>query len=91
MATYTPFRTVSDEELQLHAPQRQSGNGTELTALRRFPPVVDQDAKERQEHDTGANQHIPQNAVEGPAEQCREEFEIAVDGHAPLPCSTAST
>ncbi len=80
-----------NEEFQLHAPQRQPGDGTELTAFRGFTPVIDQDTEERQEHDARAEQHIPEDAIEGPAEQRGEELEIAVDGHALLPCSTANT
>ena len=80
-----------DEEFQLHAPQREPGDRAELPAFGRFAPVVDEDTQERQEHDAGADQHIPEDAIEGPAEQGGEEFEIAVDAHALLPCSRAST
>ncbi len=78
-----------DEELDLHAPQRQTRHRTELTAFGRFPPVVDQDAEERQVDDAGTHQHVPQHAVEGPAEQGREQLEVAVDPHTMGPVVTA--
>jgi len=47
------------KQLDLHAPQRESGDRAELTALGGITPVVDQDAEERQVDNASANQHIP--------------------------------
>ena len=56
-----------------------------LTALRRFAPVVDQDAQKREIDDTGTDQHVPQNAVEGPTKKGSKELQIAIDTHCPAP------
>ena len=58
---------------------------TDLTALRWFAPVINQNPQERQIDDAGTNQHIPKNAVGGPAQKGSKEFQIAVDAYGPAP------
>ena len=45
-----------DEEIDLHPPQRKAGDCSELTALCRLPPVVDEDAQKRKVDDAGTDQ-----------------------------------
>ena len=79
------YHQQCDEEINLHPPQRKAGDRSELTALCRFPPVVDEYAQKREVDDTGSDQDIPQHPIEGPAEQGREKFQIAVERHATGP------
>ena len=70
-----------DVELDLDAAQRDIVDIAIAAAAGRVLPARQQDHHERDVHDPGVGQRVPDDAVPLPAEQRGEELEVGIDRH----------